>query len=183
MAASKCKQCNRDIDKGLTRCPGCGTAVHQQTTLCTWVVVMGGLAALVTVTRPELTPEQRAERDSRRAELAAMNAEFRASRQTQVESDPGNAPSGEVQELVWIEKGKDAIRNRMKDPGSSVFQNVFFSRTSDGAPVTCGEVNGKNSFGGYSGFQRFVSAGSPELSFLETEVADFSTLWDTMCAQ
>jgi len=33
-------------------------------------------------------------------------------------------------------------------------------------------------FGGYGGFQKFVSAGTAELSSLEEEVTDFSEVWN-----
>ena len=47
--------------------------------------------------------------------------------------------------------------------------------------MTCGEVNSKNSLGGYVGYQRFVSAGKAELTFLEEEAADFSGVWNRFC--
>ncbi len=52
---------------------------------------------------------------------------------------------------------------------------------AEGAPMTCGEVNYENSFGAYEGYQRFVSAGEPIFTFLEEEVADFSTVWNYYC--
>jgi hypothetical protein len=86
-----------------------------------------------------------------------------------------------AQELAWIEKGKDAVRAKLKDPESAQFRNVFFHRGADNIPMACGEVNGKNSFGGYEGFQRFVSAGKSKLTFLENDVSDFSSVWGKMC--
>lgn len=56
----------------------------------------------------------------------------------------------------------------MKDPGSAEFCNTFVSNAI-GAPVVCSEVNAKNSFGGYTGFQRFVSGGS--IQVVETDMA------------
>ena len=47
--------------------------------------------------------------------------------------------------------------------------------------MTCGEVNSKNSFGAYTGFQKFVSAGKPELTFLQEQVPDFEIVWDRLC--
>jgi len=47
--------------------------------------------------------------------------------------------------------------------------------------MTCGEVNSKNSFGGYGGYQKFVSAGKAELTFLEEEVSDFNVVWNRKC--
>jgi len=49
--------------------------------------------------------------------------------------------------------------------------------------MTCGEVNSKNSFGGYGGFQKFVSAGRAELTFLSEQMTDgdFVEVWNRMC--
>lgn len=97
------------------------------------------------------------------------------------ESDQNNAQQTSSNQDVWNAKGQEAIRRKLKDPGSAQFRNVRFSQTS-GVPVTCGEVNSKNSYGGYSGFQRFVASGEGNLAFLETQVSDFSNVWKQMCS-
>jgi len=50
---------------------------------------------------------------------------------------------------------KDAVAYLMKDPGSAQFRNV---RAMDraGSVSVCGEVNAKNSYGGYGGFNPFT---------------------------
>ncbi len=87
----------------------------------------------------------------------------------------------DVKKIAWMDKGKKTIKLKLKDPGSAKFRNVYFHRGADNIPMTCGEVNSKNSFGGYIGFQKFVSAGSAELTFLQEEVADFHNIWNRMC--
>jgi len=89
--------------------------------------------------------------------------------------------AGDAREIAWIEKGKEAVRSKLKDPNSAQFKNVYFHRGADGIPVSCGEVNSKNSFGGYTGFQKFVSAGKSELTFLQSEVSDFGSTWKQFC--
>jgi len=84
---------------------------------------------------------------------------------------------------IWMERGKDAVREKLKDPRSAEFRNVFFHRGPDGVPMTCGEVNSKNSFGGRRGFQKFVSAGQVDLTYLEEEVSDFYTVWNRLCVR
>lgn len=93
----------------------------------------------------------------------------------------GNAMAGDPKEIAWMERGKDAVKSRLKDPSSAQFKNVYFNRGSEGIPVTCGEVNSKNGYGGYSGFQRFLSAGSRDNTFLEREVSDFRASWNQFC--
>jgi len=83
--------------------------------------------------------------------------------------------------LTWVSAGKIATKAKLKDSSSAEFRNVYFNRGSDNIPMTCGEVNSKNSFGSYTGYQRFVSAGKSELTFLEEQVPDFNTVWNRFC--
>ena len=49
-----------------------------------------------------------------------------------------------------------AVIDGMKDPGSAQLRNLVAYDLSDGqGRAICGEVNGKNAFGGYVGFQPF----------------------------
>lgn len=85
-----------------------------------------------------------------------------------------------TRQQAWIAQGQESIKKKLKDPSSAKFQNVYFSKAG-GAPVACGEVSSKNSYGGYAGFQRFVAAGDGPLAFLENEVEDFAHVWNEMC--
>lgn len=89
--------------------------------------------------------------------------------------------SRKTKEFLWVEKGKDAVKEKLKDSNSVEFRNVYFHRGADNIPMTCGEVNSKNSLGGYTGYQKFVSAGRPDLTFLQEQVADFGTTWNKFC--
>ena len=51
---------------------------------------------------------------------------------------------------------EDGVRNALKDPDSAKFRQVGVYRAQK---LVCGQVNSKNSFGGYSGFQDFVIDG------------------------
>lgn len=87
----------------------------------------------------------------------------------------------DAKKIAWMDKGKQAAESKLKDPSSAKFRNVYFHRGADNIPMTCGEVNSKNSYGGYGGFQKFVSAGNSELTFLEEQVADFNNVWNRFC--
>lgn len=63
-----------------------------------------------------------------------------------------------------IEKVEDLVREKLKDPQSAQFSKV---RIVGG--LVCGEVNAKNSYGGYSGRQRFWG-GMPEATLGEAVV-------------
>lgn len=62
-------------------------------------------------------------------------------------------------EAAAIENAKKAIADSLKDPSSAQFRNVRIVKYGDGS-VVCGEVNGKNSYGGYVGFKTFVAGTS-----------------------
>lgn len=52
---------------------------------------------------------------------------------------------------------KEALVRELKDPDAARFRNVRITEGVLGLPVLCGEVNSKNSYGGYVGFQKFVA--------------------------
>ena len=57
---------------------------------------------------------------------------------------------------------KEAIADKMKDPDSVKFRRMkFYKPIKDGHQITvlCGELNAKNSLGGYVGYDDFVSNG------------------------
>lgn len=78
--------------------------------------------------------------------------------------------------------GKEAITAIMKDPKSVEFKDLFVSR-SGGSPVLCGLVNGKNSYGGYTGFKRFLSVGNA-VNMIDTEIdnKEFKSSWNQFCS-
>ena len=91
--------------------------------------------------------------------------------------------STDPQKIAWMRVGMDAVKEKLRDPDSAKFKNVFFHRGRGNIPATCGYVNARNSFGGYTGFERFVSAGAPERTVLESEMADFWNIWSWMCEE
>ncbi|SDZ49364.1 hypothetical protein [Delftia lacustris] len=61
-----------------------------------------------------------------------------------------------------IASAKTAVSNGLKDPQSAQFRNVRLVAYQEGA-VVCGEVNGKNSYGGFTGFKRFAATSEAAL--------------------
>lgn len=56
---------------------------------------------------------------------------------------------------------EDAVRSMLKDPNSAQFDGVYTRQGAGSAADTvetyvCGRVNAKNSFGGYTGYKRFI---------------------------
>ena len=71
-----------------------------------------------------------------------------------------------------------SVLSKLKDPSSAQFQNQRVSAKG----AACGEVNSKNSFGGYTGFKRYIFAGK-DLTVFEADMApgEFETSWDQIC--
>lgn len=51
-----------------------------------------------------------------------------------------------------LERGKLAVAERLRDPGSARWRNLRVRR----GYALCGQVNGTNAYGGYGGFEDFV---------------------------
>lgn len=71
---------------------------------------------------------------------------------------------------------KELVTNSMKDPESVRFRNV---RVFRGVAV-CGEVNAKNSYGGYVGFKRFFVLAGATMS-IEENASEFDNLSRNIC--
>ena len=59
--------------------------------------------------------------------------------------------SREAQEQDFARAAEDYVRTQLKDPASAQFRNVHISEKG----FACGEINAKNSYGGYNGFTAF----------------------------
>lgn len=82
----------------------------------------------------------------------------------------------------YISIHQERIKSKLKDPSSAQFNGVFISRAI-GAPIVCGQVNAKNGFGGYTGFQRFISGGTIQVIETEMAVGEMDKTWSQVCGQ
>lgn len=61
---------------------------------------------------------------------------------------------------AFVTQAKAQITEQLKDPGSALFRGLYVARQAGtGELMLCGEVNAKNSYGGYAGFTDFISGG------------------------
>ena len=70
---------------------------------------------------------------------------------------------GEIRKSVSERDYKDAVEKDMYDPDAIRYRKLqLFKPNHDGKQVTvlCGERNGKNLFGGYTGYKSFVTNGT-----------------------
>ena len=69
-----------------------------------------------------------------------------------------SAPPGQPYKLTQtvVNTVRSDVRASMKDPGSARFGQIAAAQAADGIITVCGWVNGKNSYGGYTGELPFM---------------------------
>ncbi|MRW86650.1 hypothetical protein GJ698_21495 [Pseudoduganella sp. FT26W] len=74
--------------------------------------------------------------------------------------------------------GEKYVKEKILEPNQAQFRNQFIGK--GGAP--CGEVNAKDAFGGYIGYQRYISV-ARDLTLLAQDVspAEFEAQWQQLC--
>ena len=74
--------------------------------------------------------------------------------------------------------GEKYVREKVREPQAALFRNQFIGKT--GAP--CGEVNAKDAFGTYIGYQRYISV-ARDLTLMAQDVApaEFEASWSQLC--
>lgn len=81
---------------------------------------------------------------------------------------------------------KENAANKLKDPEMAQFRKLFLSNENgqEGKVFNlCGEINGRNSYGGFVGFRRFISSGIGELVMIddEKETSILKLMWPESC--
>ena len=81
----------------------------------------------------------------------------------------------------FVKASINGIKKMVKDPDSIQFRNVFISTSK--LQTLCGEINAKNSYGGFVGFRRFYYTGRAGLDEIENPGDSiFSGMYPKMCA-
>ena len=91
-------------------------------------------------------------------------------------------PSAAARESAWIYENQEKVKGKLKDPNSAEFRDVFVSKKA-GAPFVCGEVNAKNSFGGFTGFQKFIAGGEVVVVASQMQAGDMDEVWGKTCVR
>lgn len=74
---------------------------------------------------------------------------------------PAFTPAQRADGETKVQLAAKYMAGSLRDPSVAYFRNVFLLKrmTKVGEQVTvCGEVNGRNGYGGFTGFQRFIYA-------------------------
>ena len=77
--------------------------------------------------------------------------------------------------------GERVVGMFLKDPSSARYQNLTY-RTRGPLGVVCGEVNARNSFGGYTGFKDFIAIADHSVTFEDGSVR-FVRRWNKLCVR
>ncbi|ECK7391419.1 hypothetical protein FRN05_17405 [Salmonella enterica subsp. enterica] len=73
-----------------------------------------------------------------------------------------------------ISTAQVAVKGLLKDPSSAKFSGDRLARSG----AVCGYVDAKNSFGVYTGKERYVYSGG---AYLDDKTSDFSIIWQRSC--
>lgn len=110
-----------------------------------------------------------------------------ASRPTHPSAVASVAPDGRSAEAAGYSDtaieaaAEQAVKEKLKDPGSARFKSLMVYPQPNGTKAVCGLVNGRNGYGGKKGYQRFISAGLVKYTWVEEEVEDFESAWQATC--
>ena len=88
-------------------------------------------------------------------------------------SVPSPEKTAQIKAIEQQTQSRMALQGTLKDSSSAEIRNH---------KGYCGEVNSKNSFGGYTGFKRFIA--SPAIVAIEgenIEADEFQKSWDVVC--
>jgi hypothetical protein len=99
---------------------------------------------------------------------------------TEDPAKPDTVALREREDRQLMRNAETAMRDRLKDPESARFHDLVVARFS-GAPVVCGHVNAKNSFGGYSGKKAFVYVSGAPIGEDDLAADAFNQQWNRLC--
>ena len=160
MALVACSSCGKEISENAALCPGCGESPPKKTSrigmaIAAFILIAVGMRACPTEGLPDAPENGPASAVGHQAANSDSNSIVRARR---------------------------VLRNASKDADSLQFRGEFNSSYGSGGDVVCGEVNGKNGFGGHSGFRRFIVNGQSSMIDGQEE-ALFKSAWVKFCTK
>lgn len=155
MSIKQCRKCKAAVNELANMCPSCGEPNPTQGMSTPIKLIIGFIVVVVIV-------------------------QFFNTNSIPNDANTSTSPSSAISDARYITENEARVTAKLKDPESAQFRDVYVSN-SFGIPLVCGEVNAKNSFGGYTGYQRFISGG--ELQVIETDMAagEMDKSWVKFC--
>lgn len=176
----RCRDCNHELSKKAKSCPSCGAPQKKRTspvTMLLAIIIIGSTGIAIFGG------------GSGSSSYSSSNS-YTSSSQPTSSAKPKPTSNKEMflaspaKALAWMERDKSTIERMLKDADSAKFEDVFISFIND-SPVTCGKVNAKNSFGGYTGFKEFIAAKSAGISVVRGDGqmidSEFVKTWNLAC--
>ena len=147
-----------------------------------WLKIVGGLFVLGLLVKGveyiTTTPEERARQEQQQATEKVQADQQQAAQQEQADRDKWRDDNLLV--------AKYQVLKVLKDPDSAQFRDMTvvaptkINKNQTG--IVCGEVNSKNSFGGYTGFHPFIVISAIPMVQGEDNYSTFRRLWNRECA-
>lgn len=108
----------------------------------------------------------------------------------QVEADRARTPTVNWSPAQIRAAARRAVTSKLREPASAQFRNVRRIQHDNGTTMFCGEVSGRNAYGGASDFKRF-EAGVTIRGEASAQVDDqtgmvgsyFNTAWNQFCGR
>lgn len=161
MALLKCPECKKKFSDTASACPSCGAPV-----------------------KLAIEANEKTKKDAKKGYviifavvIAVMifgSRDKDPAASTPASTEAPAKPDPELTEIKLQRLARGFVESALKDPNSAEFRN------QNGV---CGQVNANNSFGGKTGFRRFVAV-SNDLVVIDGEVlrgSEFQKVWDQAC--
>ena len=176
----KCRDCEHEISKKAKSCPNCGAPQKARTSPVTKllaVIIFGAMAIAIFGGGDGSSSYGGSGSYAKASNAAAKTNSKPTSNKAMFLASPAKA-------RAWMERDKSTVEAILKDADSAKFEDVYISFMQD-SPVTCGKVNAKNSFGGYTGFKEFIAAKSAGITVVRGDGqmvdGEFVKVWNIAC--
>lgn len=170
-----CKECGQSLSRKAETCPHCG-APQMEKSAGEWRTVFKWVAIIMIIVTPMLFLGGNGPKPMKSNISGEKTPAMPLISKMKSIDDP-------VQQRNWVYQAEQRVKASLRDPSKAEFRGGFFHNAKlDGKeiPAACGYVNAPNAFGGMTGYQRYVFAGTV---IMEEQVSDFENVWNKLCKQ
>ncbi|QDJ91878.1 FmdB family zinc ribbon protein [Acinetobacter haemolyticus] len=161
MALKPCKECGNQVSDKADKCPNCGVKIKKPMSLLVFLGILFLIFAFIG--------------------SCFDKSDSASNKVTGTSTSPIELKEKIIRpDIGVVVEAKSYIKRTLKDPNSVEFRGVDAFFTNEGGVVACGEVNAKNSLGGYVGFRHFISNGRWVL-YDEDPTTDFVRAFRELC--
>lgn len=86
----------------------------------------------------------------------------------------------EMDSIARVRIAKEGVQKNLIDPKSAEFRDVHVYKNGNSGKIVCGYVNAKNRFGGFTGYEEFISIGKTTVLKSQGD-PDFNSIWQSDC--